>query len=418
MDKPKLQAYRGYMNTPKPVRYFSKTSPPHISTLILLAGIGALSMNIFLPSLPGMSLFFQTDYTVMQLSVTLYLAMSAGLQIIIGPISDRFGRRPVMLWAIGLFILATIGCLFAPNIQIFLAFRMAQAVIVAGLVLSRAVVRDMVPTAQAASMIAYVTMGMALVPMVGPMIGGALDQVFGWQANFWLLIALGALVFAVAWYDLGETKAQREGGFKAQLAEYPELLKSHRFWGYCFAAAFAAGTFFAYLGGGPFVGSKIYNMDPAQLGFYFGAPALGYLVGNFISGRYTMRIGINRMILAGAVIPTIGLAISLAVFYAGHGSAEVFFGFMTIIGLGNGLVMPNANAGMLGVRPSLAGSAAGLGGALIIGGGAAVSGLAGSMLDTQTGAMPLLWLMFTCALLSILAIYWVIWRDAILAQQL
>ncbi len=378
----------------------------------MLAGIGALSMNVFLPSLPKMTAYFETDYRVMQLSVALYLAISAVVQIIVGPISDTYGRRPVMLWVTGLFMLATIGCLMTTNIVIFLTFRMGQAVIVAGLVLSRAAVRDMVPTAQAASMIGYVTMGMSLVPMVGPVIGGALGEAFGWQANFWLLLVLGLVVFAITWADMGETATLRTGGLRGQMREYPELLKSHRFWGYCLSATFAAGSFFAYLGGAPFIGSKVFNLSDTELGFHFGAPALGYLVGNFLSGKYSMRIGINRMIFFGTLVPSAGLIGSITLFYMGFGSAAVFFSFMAIIGLGNGMVMPNANAGMLGVRPQLAGSAAGLGSAMIIGGGAALSGYAGTLLRVETGAMPVLWLMLGCSILSIFSIIWVMRRDA------
>ncbi len=392
-------------------KFLDRVTPPHISTLILLGGLGALSMNVFLPTLPAMAAYFDVEYRLIQLSVALYLVMAALGQVIIGPLSDRYGRRPVMLWSIALFMGATIGCLLTSNALVFLGFRMAQAVIVAGFVLSRAAVRDMVGTAQAASMIGYVTMGMSLVPMLAPMLGGALGQAFGWQANFWLLLAGGALVFWLTWQDMGETFTRQEGGFRAQLKQYPQLLRSHRFWGYCLAATFASGSFFAYLGGAPFVGSQVYHLPPARLGFYFGAPALGYLVGNFLSGRYSVRLGINRMLLIGTLIPTGGLAMALALFGGGAGSAEVFFGFMTIIGLGNGLVMPNANAGMLSVRPKLAGSAAGLGGAIMIAGGAALSGYAGMLLNTETGAMSLLWLMFISALLSILSVAWVIRRD-------
>ena len=152
------------MENPPKVRFLDQTTPPHIVTLILLAGLSALAMNVFLPSLPKMTAHFETEYRVMQLSVAIYLAVNAALQIVIGPISDKFGRRPVILWGVALFLLATLGCIFAPNITVFLAFRMCQAVIVTAMVLSRAVVRDMVPQDQAASMIGYVTMGVAVVP--------------------------------------------------------------------------------------------------------------------------------------------------------------------------------------------------------------------------------------------------------------
>ncbi|MFG6542757.1 MFS transporter, partial [Sulfitobacter sp. M22298] len=185
------------------VRYLDRTTPPHISTLILLAGLSAMVMNIFLPSLPKMAEHFGTDYAVIQLSVPLYLFFSGILQIFIGPISDNLGRRRVMLWGLGIFFVATVGCLLAPNIAVFLVFRMAQAVIATGMVLSRAVIRDLYTQDESASMIGYVTMGMALVPMISPALGGLLEQGFGWQASFWAMLILGGLVFWVAWADLG-----------------------------------------------------------------------------------------------------------------------------------------------------------------------------------------------------------------------
>ena len=169
--------------SPEPrVRFLDRTTPPHISTLILLAGLSALAMNIFLPSLPGMVAYFNTEYRLIQLSVALYLGVNAALQLLMGPISDRWGRRPVILWGLGLFLVATLGCIAAPNVYVFLTFRMVQASVVVAMVLSRAIVRDMVPQDRAASMIGYVTMGMAVVPMIGPAFGGLLDEAFGWQA--------------------------------------------------------------------------------------------------------------------------------------------------------------------------------------------------------------------------------------------
>ena len=140
------------------IRFLDRGTPPHIVTLVMVAGLSALAMNIFLPSLPGMTEWFATDYRLMQLSVSLYLAASAALQVVIGPISDRFGRRSVLLWSVGLFLFATLGTLLAPNVGVFLVFRMMQAVVAAGMVLSRAVIRDMVPGEQAASMIARTCM--------------------------------------------------------------------------------------------------------------------------------------------------------------------------------------------------------------------------------------------------------------------
>lgn len=414
MDVPRPSSYLLCMSTRPKAIFLDRSTPPHIFTLIVITGLGALSMNIFLPSLPTMTVFFDTDYRLMQLSVSLYLGVNALLQVIIGPISDRFGRRPVLLAGVFAFLLATVGCLLASSIEVFLFFRMLQAVIVSGLVLGRAVVRDMHDATEAASKIGYVTMGMALVPMVGPAIGGVLDAALGWQANFWLLLALGVAVLALIWADLGETATATSTSFAAQIREYPELLASRRFWGYCAVAAFASGAFFSYLGGAPYVGSEVFQMSSAQVGLYFGAPALGYLVGNGLSGRYSVRMGINTMILSGTIASTVGLSASLLFFTAGLQTPLVFFGFMTFVGLGNGLVLPNATSGMLSVRPHLAGTASGLGGAIMLAGGAALSAAAGALLTDGSGAYPLLFIMLATSILSVASILYTIRRQAVI----
>lgn len=399
------------MTTNRPVRFLDRTSPPHIATLILMAGLSALAMNIFLPSLPGMVAHFDTEYRLIQLSVALYLAVNAGLQLLIGPISDRWGRRPVVLWGVGLFLLATLGCIFAPTVAIFLTFRMIQTSIVVAMVLSRAIVRDTVPQDRAASMIGYVTMGMAVVPMVGPAFGGLLDEAFGWQANFWALFVLGVALFWLCWRDLGETAPLSGRSLVQQFREYPALLRSWRFWGYALAAGFSSGSFFAYLGGAPFVGDQVFGMPPALLGLFFGAPAIGYFLGNFASGRFSTRIGVNRMVLWGALFNTGGLGLNLTLFYLGYGTPLSFFGLMAFMGLGNGMVIPNATAGALSIRPDLAGTASGLSGTLMIGIGAALSALAGLLLTPGSGAFPLLWLMFLTGLAAVGTILLVIRRE-------
>ena len=399
------------MHSDNPVRFLDKTSPPHISTLILLSGIGAMAMNMFLPSLPAMSRYFGVDYTIMQLSVPLYLLCSAGLQVIIGPVSDNLGRRNVLLWGIAIFMIATLGCIYAPTPAIFLAFRCAQAIVAVSMVLSRAVVRDMFTQDKAASMIGYVTMGMAIVPMVSPAIGGVLQQSFGWQSTFWLMFLIGALVFTVTWYDLGETSVKSGKTLIQQFGEYPELLGSPRFWGYSLAAAFSSGAFFAYLGGAPFVGSVVFGLEPAQLGLYFGAPAIGYFAGNFITARKATAYGVNKLVLLGCLANLLGGVLSLLLFLAGLGSPLAFFGMMTLVGLGNGLSIPNATAGLLSVRPHLAGTASGLGGAIMIGGGAGLSILAGALLSEETGAYPLIWIMLLTAVAGVFSILVVIRRQ-------
>jgi len=399
------------MNTRPEIRFLDRTTPPHIVTLVLMAGLAALAMNIFLPSLPNMTEYFDTDYGLMQLSVSLYLAMNAVLQLLIGPISDRYGRRPVVLTAIVIFLFATVGTILAQTVEVFLIFRMVQAVIVAAMVLSRAIVRDIVDEAQAASMIGYVTMGMALVPMVGPVLGGLLDEAFGWQASFLMMLGCGVVVLGIVWADQGETATSRPTSFAAQVRDYPVLLRSRRFWGYCAAAAFASGAFFAILGGAPYVGTEVFGLTPSRLGLYFAPTAIGYAVGNFISGRHSVRFGVNRMVLVGTIITLSGLSLQTGLYAVGLQSAEVFFAFFACVGLGNGMVMPNATSGMLSVRPDLAGTASGLGGALLIGGGAGISALTGAVLAGSDGPYPMLFLMLATSSLAVVAILFVIRRE-------
>lgn len=376
-----------------------------------------MSMSALLPALPDMTTHFGTRYEVMQLAVTLYLAFVAVLQLIIGPISDRFGRRAVNLAGLGIFVVASLGCIFAQTAEMFLAFRMLQTAVAVGITLSRAIVRDMVPQDEAASMIGYVTMGMSLVPMIAPMIGGALDQAFGWQSVFWMLTLSGMAVFLLCWFDQGETAKGGGISFGDQLREYPELLTSRRFWGYVFSSAFASGAFFAFLGGGPYVASVEYNLSSFWSGVCFGAPAIGYAVGNFISGRYSVRFGVNWMIRTGALIGFLGLAIAAVLTAMGHGSALLFFGFCCFVGLGNGMVIPNASAGMLSVRPHLAGTASGLGGAIMIGGGAGLATVAGIVIQNGNASLWLLLIMAMTLLLGLLSILYVMWREKQLALE-
>lgn len=371
-----------------------------------------MNMSAFLPSLPGMAAYFDTRYEVMQLSVSLYLAVNAILQLIIGPISDRYGRRVVTLTCLSVFVVATFGCILSPNVETFLFFRMLQGVVAVGLVLSRAIVRDIVPQNEAASMIGYVTMGMALVPMIAPMIGGALDAAFDWHATFIFLLAGGIGVLALCWADQGETFAGSGRSFRSQFQDYPELLRSRRFWGYVFSAAFASGAFFAFLGGAPWVASNVYGLSSFEAGIGFGAPAIGYAIGNGLSGRYSVRYGVNLMVRTGALIAAIGLSAATLLALFGLDSAFLFFGFCTFVGLGNGMVIPNASAGMLSVRPHLAGTASGLGSFFMIGGGAALSVIAGVVLKFGHGSLPLLALMTTSVLLGLVSVLYVIRRES------
>jgi len=384
-------------------RFLDRQTPPHILTLVVCAGLGALSLNVFLPSLSAMAIHFGTDYAVMQLAVSGYIAGTALLQLVLGPLSDIFGRRRVMIGSILILLVGTLICLAAPNVTVFMFGRMLQTAVVAGFVLPRAIIRDTVPMESAASMIAYVTMGMSLVPMIAPTIGGTLSDLFGWEANFVLILGLGLITLVLVSVDLGETNRAPAASFTAQFKSWPDLFRSRRFWGYTLTSTFSSGVFFSFLGGAPFVGTAIYHLTPTMLGVQFFLIAAGYMVGNFISGRYTRRFGTMTMMISGSVVSLIGVCITAAILLGDVASATAFFAPLALTGVGNGLTLPSSNAGIVSVRPHLAGSASGLGGAITVGGGAALSTLAAAVLKEEGGAMPLLVVMGISTLFALAA---------------
>ena len=395
----------------KDVRFLNRSTPPHILTLILLASISALTMNIFLPSLPNIASELNSSTSILGLSVGIYLASSAVLQLIIGPFSDQFGRRPLILWSLIIFCISTLATVFVTNTAQFLILRIFQAISASCMVLARAIVRDTTESIEkAGSKIAYVTMGMALVPMVGPAIGGLLDYQYGWEASFWLLFILGLVILIISFFDVGETLSDHNQSFLEQISTYPSLLRSKRFWGYCLSSAFVSGAFFSYLGGAPFVGNEVFGLEPKDLGFWFGAPAIGYVLGNFLSGRFSTKIGLDKMIFLGVTTALFGVSISMTISLLDHGSVLSFFGLMTLVGLGNGMSIPNATAAMMSINPKLAGTAAGLGSAIMIGGGAALSAIANFILIPGSSEIPLIMLMWTSVFCGLCSVAYVSYR--------
>ena len=397
--------------------FLNNKTAPHLLTLILMSGMSVTSMSVFLPSLPSMTEFFKTDYALMQLSISLYLACTAIVQLVAGPLSDYFGRRRVVLSALVILIFATIGCYLSKSIETFLFFRILQASIATLMVISKAIVRDMASPEKAASMLGYVTMGMSVAPMIAPSIGGLFETYYNWQATFLFVIILSFGLFLLCWFDLGETNKEKNKSLREQVSEYPILFASRRFWGYVFAAAFSTGTFFAFLGGAPFVGSKVFNLSPATMGVLFGLPALGFFGGNFLTGKFSMRIGIDRMILLGTIAQIFGMGMSLIISILGFGTAFTFFGFCIFIGIGNGLTLANSTAGMLSIRPSVAGTASGIGGAIQIGGGSALATLAGFLLSNSEGAYALQIIMFLSALMGFICILYVMRRTKVVMSN-
>ena len=386
-------------------------------TLICLAAIGALALNMHLPSLPAMADTFNVSYSATTLSITLFLAMNAIFQIFVGPLSDRYGRRPVVLGSLSIFCLSSVGCILATNFEFFLICRVLQAVAVTGLVISRATVRDSYTQDQAASVLGYVTMGMAIFPLIGPALGGILEVKFSWIASFWVLLGVGIFIFILTYFDMGETNRHKTNSMAEQFRSYPELLKARRFWGYSLTAGFSAGAYYAYLGGAAYVGRELFALSPDTLGFYIGVPTLGYIIGNGLSGRFSRSFGVDKMAFIGAIVTAFAMTLCLCLFLFTNPIPISFFGCVCIMGLGNGMVIPNANAGMMSVRPHLAGSASGIGGTINTGGGAIIATVTAAVLTLGSGALPLIFIMLGSCLMTILTIFYVIKRTKKLEES-
>ena len=382
-----------------------------MATLVLLSGLSIVSLNMFLPSLPSIADEFQVDYALVNLSIAGYAAMTAVLQLLMGPLSDRLGRRPVILASLVIFVLASLGCLLATDVFTFLFFRMMQAAIISGYAISRVIIRDSAHAQKAASLMGYLSMAFAIAPMLGPVFGGALDQLFGWRASFWAFLSFGAAILALCWVDLGETNKTPSETIAKQFAAYPKLFRSRRFWGYSLCMAFSVGAFYAFLGGAPLVAATVFQMPPATLGFYMGAITAGFILGSFLSGQFAARYALTTMMITGRLVACTALTVGLVLLLAGIVHVASLFGACMFVGLGNGLTMPSSSAGAMSVRPELAGSASGLSGALTGAGGAAVSMITGAILTEENGALMLLGMMLLTSSMALVAALYVLWLD-------
>lgn len=389
---------------------------PSVAILVAISTLSPLAMNIYLPSMTGMMVAFSASAGAIQLTMASYfIAMAVG-QIILGPISDQYGRRPVIMWGMVFFVLGSALCLLAPSVEALIAARIVQAVGGgAGLVLARAIVRDVYGRDRAASMIGYVTMGMAVAPTIGPAIGGFLDAQYGWQGGFVLMLLFGVFVCGAAWLHLPETNHEKTDiSLKRIWAGYKELGRERMFWAYCATAVFMAWLYFAYLGGAPFVAVSSFGMEASEIGLYLMVVSLGYILGNYITGRVAARAGIVRMIAGGAAIGFFGASLLLTGTLTGTLTGPLFFLPMFFIGLGNGISLPSAISGSVSVRPALAGTAAGLVSFFQVGIGAAVSSLVAYMISVEIaggGEASMILVMFAGAIGGMICVAAVILGD-------
>ena len=345
---------------------------PPLPVLVAVSAIQPFALNVLAPALPGMSRSLQTDYGTIQLTLTLYLVMVAVVQLVVGPISDRVGRRPCILAGIVLFMAGSVMGAAATQIETLLAARMVQAM--GGgtcFALSRAVVRDVAPKDEAASLIGYIAMAMVVSPMVAPLVGGFIDAQFGWRAIFIVTLLLAVPVGVAALWLLGETAPPRTTtSLWSVFAGFPVLARNRFFVGYTLSLACTSGGFFLFIGGAPYVVVEVMGRSPAVYGVFFIANGAGYMLGNFLSGRYGQRVGSERLIVFGTTLSLVSILIELPFVAFGYWTPATLFLPLSLNAVGNGLTIPGGMASALSVRPDLAGTAAGLAGATQLGVGA------------------------------------------------
>jgi MFS transporter, DHA1 family, multidrug resistance protein len=359
-----------------------------LPALIIGSMIGPLSLNIIMPSMPGWATWFNASRAEVQLTLSLFLASQAVSQLFIGPLADRYGRRPVLLWSLGLFVTASVAASYAISIEMLIVARIVQAAGgTAGLSLGRTVVRDLAPTDTAASMIGYVTMGMVIAPLLAPTIGGLLDERFGWPAIFWVCASLGILSFTLNLTMLPETRPKESMGQTSRevLIRSAQLLRNRQVMGYALGSGFTSAVFFTFLGAAPYLVIEVLKLPKTTYGLWFIALSLGYMIGNYGSGRFSERLGVDRMIRTGCLISLAGVLVLLALSSVPVMHPAALFLPCFVTSLGNGLFLPNAIAGAVSVDTRAAGAASGLTGFTQMGFGALFSFIAGEV----TGASPL-----------------------------
>jgi MFS transporter, DHA1 family, multidrug resistance protein len=363
-----------------------------LGMLIGSTAVGPLSLNILAPAMPGLITTLGASAGTVQLTLSLFLFGMAVSQLVLGTLSDRFGRRPVMLAGLALTVVASLAALATTSITGLIIARAVQAFgATVGVVVGRAIIRDLYDRDRAASMIGWVTMAMVIAPMIAPLIGGALDTAFGWQAIFVFMAAFAAVVLAWTAFQLPETRAVATSeGFGHFIAASGSLLTDRTYLGYALVATTNSAMFFTFVGGAPHVVVTIMQRTSAEYGVWFVVISLAYMAGNFAAGRWSARFGVDAMIRAGVATTVFGAAVGMIwMLLDPRGGPEVIMIPQMIIGFASGFMLPNAIAGVVSVRPQAAGAASGLMGFMQMGLGAVTAQVIGILLDGSASGLPL-----------------------------
>ena len=361
-----------------------------ITLLVAITAVAPVSLQIFIPALPAIQSSFGSEPGVTQLVLSLSIMANAIATLLYGPISDRFGRRPVVLAGFSVFIIGSVLSALAPSIGLLIAARIIQSAgAAAGMVLARAIVRDLYDRDMAASVIAYLTMAMVVAPMLAPTFGALLIDSFEWRAIFVAMAAMGTLLGWQVWRHLVETHERHTGrNIWSGLGEGGlRLLRRPAFLAYTLQSAFAISTFFAFISGAPYFMIDILDRSATEYGLLFMVVSAGFMLGNFASARLGKRFGIDRFIRIGSILAVCGTICVLGLMIAGYWTAASLFGPMVFVAFANGLSIANSQAGAISVDPDLAGTASGIAGFAQMSMAALVSQAVGMLQDGTPFAM-------------------------------
>lgn len=369
-----------------------------------LSAFGPLAIDFYLPGFPAIALAFGTDERHVQLTLASYfLGLSIG-QLAYGPVADRFGRRVPLLVGVGLFTLASLACAFAPTLEWLIAERFVQALGgCAGMVLSRAIVSDKCDAVQSAKVFSQLMLVMGLAPILAPMLGGLLVNLYGWQSIFLVLTGFSAVCSLAVALGLPESMpaAHPRHPLAGALGQYRRLLADRIFLGHALTGGIAMAGMFAYIAGSPFVFIKLYGVPPEHYGWLFGTNAAGFILVAQVNARILGRLG-PAFLLSRAVWVYLVAALALLGIAGLHTQALwplLIPLFICIASLG--CIIPNASACAMNGQWARAGSASALLGCLQFSVAAGASALVGVLHDGS--AIPMATVISLCGILAVTA---------------
>ncbi len=375
-----------------------------IANLLAQISFGLLAMTLCIPSMQEWGTIFGSSQAKVQLTFSAYLIAYGLLQLVYGPLSDRLGRKPVLMAGLLLAGVGSVAAALASQLPMLIAARIVQgAGAAAGMVVGRAMVQDLFEGPQRTRVMAYVGMVMGICPPIATIVGGQLHVRLGWQANFVLLALLAAGLLVTAWRglpDRGPAAVAPSNWLGSMAGAYRRLFGEPRFLLYVSVVSLTTATFYAFLAGAPLVlGSQ--GVGPERIGFYIMVVPLSYIVGNYLTSRLIHRSGERRMMGFGQVATLSGITLMLGIALAGFNNPLAFTLPLVMLGIGHGFLQPPGLAGTVSLLPALAGSAAAVAGLM-----QQLMGAAGAFavgLFDHDGAVNLGWLMLAIASTALLA---------------